>query len=642
MRRSMALVAGISLVLTAAVPAAGAAPSAGGQLGFDDQQSLAAGMQTTGKSGTSSGPHGPNPYLALLPDPSKADYAGWRQQMSSGGDLRSSALAAAPRLFAAAAPLPVRERERAGARGQNDRRGTAQRIVRFGTAGGENTARIVGRLSPEAVTARRVRSNRENDGSIRRARRTGVPGVRNGIRTSGRIGDGPHGRRASGSGDFDFYRVRVPAGHRLVARVLTPRGRLDPMVAVFDSRGRVVAFNDDRHGLDSFLDHTVETPGVYTVMVSGFFAVPRNPFRSGSGTGAQSEGRYRLRIRVSEDDRDVFAVPLRVGDVLGASTVGGATRATIYNPAGVEVKGSGQDASAVYPASSPLPGGGNAVTEHVADQNGLHYIALSSGAGRYTVTVEAYRPRLEGGSVTQTLFLDFNGARINTGRIWGGRGQTTLSPLRRFLPRWGLGERALDPLITAITAEVRENVRADLVARGLDDDFDIVVRNSRDHRDRFGIDENVSRVIVGGTIRQSGIPTIGIAESIDPGNFDTEESALVLLDLLSSRRGPSFSLNTWLRPSSNRVAFVGQAIGNVVAHEAGHFFGDWHVDQFNRRANLMDQGGAFRVMYGVGPDRIGGSADDRDVDFGVDALNPNEGFTGLQNTLTRIAVTLLR
>jgi len=35
-------------------------------------------------------------------------------------------------------------------------------------------------------------------------------------------------------------------------------------------------------------------------------------------------------------------------------------------------------------------------------------------------------------------------------------------------------------------------------------------------------------VIVGGTIAPSGIQTIGIAESIDPGNFATEESALVL------------------------------------------------------------------------------------------------------------------
>ena len=69
----------------------------------------------------------------------------------------------------------------------------------------------------------------------------------------------------------------------------------------------------------------------------------------------------------------------------------------------------------------------------------------------------------------------------------------------------------------------------------------------------------------------------------------------MLLDVLSDPAGEfgDPSLNTYLTPASDRVAFVGQAVGNVTAHEAGHFFGDWHVDQFNDVANLMDQGGNF-------------------------------------------------
>ena len=49
----------------------------------------------------------------------------------------------------------------------------------------------------------------------------------------------------------------------------------------------------------------------------------------------------------------------------------------------------------------------------------------------------------------------------------------------------------------------------------------------------------------------------------------------------------------------------------------------------------MDQGGNFPVLFGVGPDGIGGTADDPDVDFGEDVLNPSEGFTGIEDTLTR-------
>ena len=55
---------------------------------------------------------------------------------------------------------------------------------------------------------------------------------------------------------------------------------------------------------------------------------------------------------------------------------------------------------------------------------------------------------------------------------------------------------------------VSENIKADL--RKENSSLKVRVVNSKDNRDIFG-KENVSRVIVGGTIAQSGIDTIGIA-----------------------------------------------------------------------------------------------------------------------------------
>ena len=352
-----------------------------------------------------------------------------------------------------------------------------------------------------------------------------------------------------------------------------------------------------------------------------------------SPSGCEGQGRA---------DVDIYAVRLDVGDVLGLSVTGGASFLGIHDRTGDLVHGSNQDASFIYPANTPLPGGGNAVNDHVADEKGWHYIAVSAGSGGYSVTAEGYRPGLEGNPPTQTIFVDFNGARLNTA-IFGGPGVRTLSPLRSFLGRWGLTNAQREPLVRAITAEVRENLRADLAASGVNDDFRIKFRNSFDHKDPFG-QPNVSRLIVGGTIEESGIATIGIAQSIDPGNFGTEETALILLDILSDPPGDPEdgdpSLNTYITPASNKVAFIGQAVGNVISHEAGHFFGDWHVDQFNDQPNLMDQGGNFPVLYGVGPDLIGGTADDPDVDFGEDVFNPNEGFTGVEDTLGRIVAVL--
>ena len=177
--------------------------------------------------------------------------------------------------------------------------------------------------------------------------------------------------------------------------------------------------------------------GTYYVAVVGFASLPEDPFDSASGTGAESEGDYDVTITAGFADVDVFAVELRKGDVLGTTVSGAAPWIGLYDPAGVEVMGSAQDATYIYPAQSPLPGGGNAVADHVADEDGWHFVAVTGSNGRYDITVEGYRPRLDSERPVQTLFLDFDGARVNTG-IWGGPGVRTLSPLRSFLGRWGL------------------------------------------------------------------------------------------------------------------------------------------------------------------------------------------------------------
>jgi hypothetical protein len=272
----------------------------------------------------------------------------------------------------------------------------------------------------------------------------------------------------------------------------------------------------------------------------------------------------------------------------------------------------------------------------VATKAGWHYVGVASGSGAYDITVEAYRPALQGATPNQTLFLDFDGERVNTG-VFGGSGQRDLSPLAAFLASWGLTRADEDALIDAVVAGVTENIKKDMVASGLNAKFKLKIKNSKDNADPWG-QANVSRIVVGGTIDESGVETIGISQSIDPGNFETEETALVLLDVLSAPAGDSgASLNTYLTPQSNRIAFLGQALSNVISHEAGHFFGNFHTDNEDALPNLMDAGGTgFATLFGVGPDGVGGTADDVDVDFGDSAFLPAEGFHGIEDTLGRI------
>lgn len=607
-----------------------------------DQAALTAGLPVADKAAPGARPAGPNPYLALVPDASKADYSGWAaylsRQATAKASARLKARAAAP---APASPLLADEDEPDGTRGANDDPAAAQLIKGFGTAAGQNTKlRILGDLDPEPVSAVAVPANAEDDGAIPLAGDTGIGTSRGGITTSAVIGDGPHGRAGTGTNDFDFYRLRATAGEVVTVVTATPTGPLDTLVALYTPDGRMVAQNDDFGGsFDSRLTYTAPATGDYFVVVAAYSGLPADPFDPASGDGGAGEGPYTVTITAAEDDKDFFAVKLRAGDVLGASVEGSASYITVYDTEPREVHGSDQDASFIYPPKSPLPGGGNAVTDYVATEAGWHYVGVATGSGAYDITVEAYRPPLQGRRPVQTLFLDFDGARTNTA-IFGGPGTVTLSPLAAFLARWGLTRAQEDAVIDAVVAGVTENIKQDLIDSGLNTRFRLNIRNSRDHADPWGQD-NVSRIIIGGTIEESGVSTIGIAQSIDPGNFDTEETALLLLDVLSAPAGPGSSLNTYLTPASDRVRFVAQALANVAAHEGGHFFGDFHTDNASEHINLMDSGGAnFQNLFGVGPDNVGGTADDLDVDFGDDMFAAAEGFVGTEDTLGRIVFGL--
>ena len=295
------------------------------------------------------------------------------------------------------------------------------------------------------------------------------------------------------------------------------------------------------------------------------------------------------------------------------------------------VGGVGTDASSLYPPTSPLPGGGNTTIAYVAEEAGWYAVEVSGTIGSYDVTVEGYRPGTQGDrGRRQTVLLDFAPGRVNTG-TWGGPGVRDVSPFESFVPQWGIARAAARQLENRIINQVRANLQAEIA--GTNRAVNVDVLNARGNEALIG-QENVSRIYVAGTIAETGISTIGIAQYIDPGNFGHQDEAIVLLDVLSAPAGPSSSLNTYLNATSNRIAFVSAAVANVTAHEVGHTIGNYHTDNADEVHNMMDSGGAnFGLnLYGVGPDNVGGTADDENIEFETDVYAPVEGFTGLENT----------
>jgi hypothetical protein len=351
---------------------------------------------------------------------------------------------------------------------------------------------------------------------------------------------------------------------------------------------------------------------------------------AGLGTGAGQDPRAQITGSLTgASDTDSFAVPLRAGDVLGVSVQGGANHLELRDPGNVLREGSSSDRSVSYPTSSPLPGGGNATLDHVAAVTGTHVLTISGGTGQYQATVAIFHQN----SAPQRIYLEFRGASVDTtifGVDSGGTQPRTMTPLAAFLPQWGLSSADEPALIQAIT----QTVSANLGATG----GPVRVDNSSTNPDEFG-QPNVSRLVIGGTQQEAGIDTVGISQSVDPGNFAREETALVLLDTLAAPSSNPASLNHFIGAGSDRVRFVGHAIGDIASHEAGHFLGSWHTDPDNGTHDIMDSGD-LAGAYGYGPDGIGGTADDTTPRFGQDVFNPSEGYTGLEDTRARTATGL--
>lgn len=588
---------------------------------------------------------GPNPYLSYLPVGAEVDWNYWNQKIAETARLRATKRELLPGQLLKGATA-VTETE------PNDTLGTAQAIPTFGTGAGEDGAIQITGSFPAPPAGTPFTPATEDEGDIPAASPTGLSDGEV-VTASGNIGDGPHGSSGSGSADFDFFSITgATAGSPAAIAVTTanPAGDLDPNCAAWDSAGMLIGFAEDidvfASNFDCQLEVTVPADGTVYFSIGGWKAggqaavLPGDPFDSASGTGAASEGDYDVAISLGIiGDQDCFSVNLEVGDILGTGTSGTITRVSTYNPSDAFEMGSEQTLSGLYPTESPLPSTG-ANAELIAYEAGDHKICVVGTEGSYTLDVSAHRSVFENSGTQQTLFIDFDGATLDPGIFGGTPGSATLSPLSSFLTGWGLTAGDEDAVIDAIMASMEESITADLAALN-NPNFSVALLNSRDHADPFG-QPNVSRVVVGGTIAELGISTIGIAQTIDPGNFGTVDSAVTLLDLLSEVASNPNSLNQFdVDPNSSQIALVGTGVGNITAHEAGHFLGNWHTENAApSEPGIMDRGGDLANSVGVGPDGDFGTADDIDVDFTGDDFSSAEGLLGTEQTGQRTAFAL--
>lgn len=349
-----------------------------------------------------------------------------------------------------------------------------------------------------------------------------------------------------------------------------------------------------------------------------------------------------------ENDVDVYGFELKAGDILDIATLGGTTSFTTFLPNGnIWI---GQDTNinipgvfSAYPSSSPLQTLGNATMAQVVPEDGTYYVevATQSSTTDYTLGLRTYRPVTESLPVgsSQKVFLDFNGGTfqrdlfnlslLTAGTFTGGSVrvpslQDTLNDVGIVVGSNAEYDALIDSVVETVIAQYDDlgiDASNGLYSQtGNPGDFGIEILNSKDHPDP-GSDPLVTRVVFGSGASFPDFvdPPLGVAQSIDVGNFDTSEVVLVFLDIEFTQlplipRSSAFS----------DLDVLGLELAATTSHELAHSFGAYHTDGTNLTPSLIDGGGALNNQngLGVGPDGILGTADDVRVAFRTDRVDP--------------------
>lgn len=356
-------------------------------------------------------------------------------------------------------------------------------------------------------------------------------------------------------------------------------------------------------------------------------------------------------------DMDFYSFDLRGGDILNIGVNGAAGSFNVFYEDGSFWFGTDSNQGLFLPDASPLMDEGNAVAAQVVPQSGRYFlqVAPTSTSNSYTTGLRVYRPVSESlpTGAHQILYVDFEGG-IFPNSVFGtssglGPGVTRLRSTRELMPLLGLDSANLaqyNELVDKTVAQVKSDFASvtrnggngDYKATGNVGDFAITVLNSRDHADPGLNNPLVTRVIVGGTEAEAGIAGIlGIAQSLDIGNFDMSEIAITPLDNFLAA-ATAFPID----PNSSTLDALARRIGTTVSHEAGHTFGLRHNDGNNFVGDIMDDPGIRRDEFrlGVGPDLIFGTADDTISEFQTDVFSLAEGLFGFHRTADNLAFSL--
>ncbi len=369
-------------------------------------------------------------------------------------------------------------------------------------------------------------------------------------------------------------------------------------------------------------------------------------------------------------DEDFYAFDLKKGDIFDARITTTPTSplpgAIFYNSIGTELLYTRglflPTVSGAAATKSPRFTTGATTLTYVVDADARYYFRVGDASGAYTLNLRVYRPTLEQEPIgtKQIVFLDFDGSTFRTDLINlapAGAGITRRVPaFSTYATQLGITQAQVPGIIERITRNVEAKLRTTLAQNtsngfyptsGNPGDFDIKVVSSNDG-DFWG-QPNVSRVLIGGdqpTLAPAIPGLLGIAQRVDIGNFDREDTSLVMLDTLIFDATNLDIADPFYIPRSGTVSNIDLFIeltSVVIAHEMGHNLGAIHQDPNNNVYGIIDQFYSGVITSGAGLDGIFGTADDVTLRFLTDEYAPTQGAVfggGVNNSAQALAFTM--
>ncbi|WP_188111983.1 T9SS type A sorting domain-containing protein [Aquimarina sp. RZ0] len=584
-------------------------------------------------------------------------------------------------------PVLIEEIEN-GEQSINNTISTAQKIPNFGN--GENQiseVSIKGSIGVDLMyefIPKVVQEDPEDNGSIPLAQNlpfdTDLPEDQiQFITVSGVIGDGPHSASGTGTGDFDMFSVKLEKEQLIRMTVAAPQSdttNLNPVIAIrnesgeqLDIEGNVRRRTPDADG--NFVTEIIfKSPenGTYFLEIAPAKYRLTDPFDPASGViRFQSlpvdEGSYTANITNFGvlGDTDHYAIELKKGDVLGIASKDFQdthSRINLFLPDGTLGIGTNSSTNDSNAPESPVPTNGESSFTYIAPQTGTYTLKFEESLGAYEAEIIAARPGFETNNkgLRQFIYLDFTGVDDFTYREFFNVSESdaplnhpfydtvrTFSPFRDFLENWSIENTRSNLLKMAfkITEVVKENTVNEVRLSEINPDYSLSILSDYGS-ETLGkkipeilekLDIPYSRVIIGGTREESGIRTVGLANDIDPGNYNLENDAFVLLSELSStdeRNRTSINFIP-LADGFTIEDVMPVVLGNLVCHEFGHYLGNFHCNTFNDHITLMDEGGAgVSRLAGIFLNRGEkfGDTNTRDIDFTADEYSTSEDLRG--------------